>query len=58
MNKNGEDIIDEMKSKDPPVNIRIVITAIMTKPWGGGALMAACSWSPLHLSWYLFTRQD
>ena len=23
-----------------------------------GALMAACSWSPLHLSWYSFTRQD
>ena len=22
------------------------------------ALMAACSWSPLHLSWYPFTRQD
>ena len=23
-----------------------------------GALMAACSWSPLHFSWYSFTRQD
>ena len=25
---------------------------------GEGALMAACSWNPLHLSWYSFTRQD
>ena len=29
-----------------------------TSAFWWGALMAACSWSPLHLLWYLFTRQD
>ena len=27
-----DEIIDEMESRDPPVNIRIVISAIITKP--------------------------
>ena len=27
-----DEILDEMKSRDPPVNIRIVISATMTKP--------------------------
>ena len=27
-----DEILDEMESRDPPVNIRIVITATMTKP--------------------------
>ena len=27
-----DEIIDELESRDPPVNIRIVISAIITKP--------------------------
>ena len=28
----GNEIIDELESRDPPVDIRIVISAIITKP--------------------------
>ena len=30
--KTFDEILDEMESRDPPVNIRIVISTIMTKP--------------------------
>ena len=41
MDETFDEIIDEMESRDPPVNIRIIISAIITKPSETNRIMTA-----------------